>query len=139
MGNYLRLWFAIRRTHTTEHIVGQDKLDMEPEAVDKSFPLFGKVPLPPVMIQQLDIILTLGILQPLRKKVLEDLQKLILSNKPSSWMTVYLITFMSLHNCATITHENYRNARKQGLRVSTRNYVLLYVVLALHGSLTKLH
>lgn len=117
MGNFLRLWFAVRRTHTTEHIVGDDTLDMQAETTDKSFPLFGKVPLPPVMIQQLDMILTLGILQPLRKKVLEDLQRLILSNKTSTWMTVYLITFMSLHSCAIISNENYRNARKHGLRV----------------------
>ncbi|KAF2092916.1 hypothetical protein NA57DRAFT_49246 [Rhizodiscina lignyota] len=116
MGNFMRLWFAVRRTHTTEHIVGGDTLDMRPETVDKSFPLFGKVPLPPVMIQQLDMILTLGVLQPLRKKVLEDLQKLILSNKPSTWMTVYLITFMSMHSCARISNENYKNARKHGLK-----------------------
>jgi len=116
MGNFLRLWFAIRRTHTVEHIVSKDTLDMEPMQ-DKSCPLAGKIPLPPVMIQQLDMILTLGILQPLRKKVLDDLQKLIMSNKPSSWLTVYLTTFMSLHQCATICAENYRNARRQGLRV----------------------
>src|SRR5436190_8709253 len=117
MGNFFRLWFAVRRTATTEHIVSDDKLDMEPETVDRSYPLFGKVALPPVMIQQLDMILTLGILQPLRKKVLEDFQKIVLSNKPSSWLTVYLITFMSLHSCASVSAENYNNARKHGLRV----------------------
>jgi hypothetical protein len=116
MGNFLRLWFAIRRTHTVEHIISKETLDMEP-LQDKSCPLDGKVPLPPVMIQQLDMILTLGILQPLRKKVLDELQKLIMSNKPTSWLTVYLTTFMSLHQCATICAENYRNARRQGLRV----------------------
>ena len=34
--------------------MGDDLLDMEPETKDESYPLFGKVPLPPVMIQQLD-------------------------------------------------------------------------------------
>lgn len=121
MGNFLRLWFAVRRTQTMEHISGNDTLDMEPEKVDKSYPLFGKVPLPPVMVQQLDMILTLGILQPLRKKVLTQLQDVIMSNKPTSWLTAYLITFMSLHSCATITNENYKNARKQGLRVSLQS------------------
>jgi hypothetical protein len=118
MGNAVRLWFAIRRTQTNEHIVSDDKLDMEPETADKSYPLYQKVPLPPVMIQQLDMILTIGVLEPLRKKVLEDLQKLILSNKTSTWLTVYLITFMSLHDCAALTAENYAAARKHGLRVS---------------------
>jgi hypothetical protein len=115
LGNFFRLWFAIRRTSTTEHIVGRDTLDMEPEAVDTSYPLFGKIPLPPVMIQQLDMILTLGILEPLRKQVLEDFQKLALVTNPRNWMTIYLISFMSLHSCAKITEENYHNARKHGL------------------------
>lgn len=117
LSNFFRLWFAIRRTATTEHIVGDDTLDMAPETVDRSYPLFGKVPLPPVMIQQLDMILTLGLLQPLRKKVLEDFQKIVLANKPRSWLTIYLCTCMFLHSCAVLSAENYANARKHGLRV----------------------
>jgi len=113
---------AVRRTATIEHIVSQDKLDMVPEEVDKSYPLLGKVPLPPVMIQQLDIILTLGVLRPLQKQVLEDLQRLILSNNPRTWMTMYLITFMSLQSCSSLISENYRNARRQGYRVCQRQH-----------------
>ncbi|KAN0095460.1 hypothetical protein V8E51_016171 [Hyaloscypha variabilis] len=116
LADFFRLWFAVRRTATTEYISGDDTLDMEPEATDRSYPLFGKVPLPPVMIQQLDMVLTLGFLQPLRKKVLEDFQKIVLANKPKSWMTIYLITFMSLYSCARLTAENYHNARKHGLK-----------------------
>jgi len=116
LSDVFRFWFAIRRTATTEYIVGDDTLDMEPETTDKSFPLFGKVPLPPVMIQQLDMILTLGFLQPLKKKHLEDLQRIVSANKPKSWMTIYLKTFISLHSCATLTAENYQNARKHGLK-----------------------
>jgi hypothetical protein len=118
LGNFFRLWFAIRRTATIEHIVGDEKLDMEPETKDDSYPLFGKIPLPPVMIQQLDMVLTLGILEPLRKQVLEDFQKLALVTNPRNWMSIYLITFMSLHSCARLTAENYHNARKHGLVVS---------------------
>lgn len=113
----MKLWVAVRRTATIEHIVSQETLDMVPETEDKSFPLLGKIPLPPVMIQQLDIILTIGVLMPLQKQVMEDLQKLILSNNPRTWMTMYLITFMSLKSCASLISENYRNARRQGYRV----------------------
>lgn len=125
LGNFFRLWFAIRRTATTEHIVGDETLDMEPEKKDESYPLFGKIPLPPVMIQQLDMILTLGILEPLRKQVLEDFQRLALTSNPRNWMTIYLITFMSLHSCARITAENYHNARKHGLlrRYAIPNFI----------------
>lgn len=94
---------------------------MVPETTDRSYPLFGKVPLPPVMIQQLDMVLTIGFLQPLRKKVLENFQKIVLNNKPKSWMTIYLITFMSLYSCARLTAENYHNARKHGLKVCSHS------------------
>ena len=120
LANYMKLWVAIRRTATLEHIISEDKLDMAPETEDRTYPLLGKVPLPPVMIQQLDIILTLGVLLPLQKQVLEDMQKLVMSNNPRTWMTMYLITFMSLQSCASLTAENYRNARRQGFRVSLR-------------------
>jgi hypothetical protein len=63
------------------------------------------------------MILTLGVLRPLQKQVLEDFQKLVLANNPNSWMTIYLITFVSLHSCAKVSNENYRNARKHGLLV----------------------
>lgn len=111
------MWFAIRRTATTEHIVGEDTLDMDAETTDQSYPLFGKIPLPPVMIQQLDMVLTLGILEPLRKQVLEEFQKLALVTNPRNWMTIYLVTFLSLHSCAKITGENYANARKQYVQI----------------------
>jgi hypothetical protein len=115
LANYFLLWVAIRRTATVEHIVGPEFLDMQPVA-DRTSPFHGKVPLPPVMIQQLDIILTLQVLIPLRKSVLQDLQKLTQQNKPESWLTIYLVTFMTLHSCARFTDESYWNARKHGLR-----------------------
>jgi hypothetical protein len=117
LGNSFRLWFAVRRTGTREHISGSDKLDMAPEMTDRSFPLFGKVPLPQVMIQQLDMILILGILDPLKKQVLEDMQKILMNRNPRTWLTIYLITFIASHSCALVTNENYSNARKHGLRV----------------------
>jgi len=131
LGNFFHLWFAIRRTATTEHIVGEDTLDMEPETKDESYPLFGKIPLPPVMIQQLDMVLTLGILEPLRKQVLEDFQKLALATNPRNWMTIYLVTFLSLHDCAKITAENYQNARKHGL---LRRYAIPNFIAERHHS-----
>jgi len=71
----------------------------------------------------------LKILIPLRKRVLETFQKLVLANKPRSWLTMYLITFMFLHSCATLSAENYRNARQQGLR---RRYAIPTFIWELH-------
>ncbi|KAK0725842.1 hypothetical protein B0H67DRAFT_571698 [Lasiosphaeris hirsuta] len=131
LANYMKLWVAVRRTATFEHIISQDTLDMVPETEDKSFPFLGKVPLPPVLIQQLDIILHVGILMPLQKQVLEDMQKLIISNNPRTWMTMYLTTFMSLQSCASLSAENYRNARRQGFR---RRYSFPSFILDRHNA-----
>ncbi|KAH7412815.1 hypothetical protein BKA64DRAFT_568269 [Cadophora sp. MPI-SDFR-AT-0126] len=131
LSDTFRLWFAIRRTATTEWIVGNDTLDMEPEKKDRSYPLFGKVPLPPVMIQQLDMILTLGFLKPLRKNFLQDFQNLTMSNNPKSWMAIYLITFIACHSCAAVTAEHYKNARKHGLK---RKYAMPDFISARHHS-----
>lgn len=117
LANFFRLWFAIRRTHTLEHISGDDTLDMQPGVQNKAFPWAGKVPLPPVMIQQLDMILTLGVLQPLRKRYLADLQRHIGYRSSTSWMLVYLTVFMGSHGCAVTTAENYNSARRHGLKV----------------------
>lgn len=130
MRNYFRLWFAIRRTATVEHIASEEKLGME---ADESFPLRGKIPLPPVLIQQLDMILMLIMdtkgakksketKEPggdFERKFLEDFQTLASAKNPKSWMTLYLITFMSLHCCACLSEESHNNARKHGLLVRT--------------------
>jgi hypothetical protein len=63
---------------------------------DERSPYNKKIPLPPVMIQQLDIVLTLGVLDKLQSDVLEGLQSIVMDRKPNSWMTVYLITFSML-------------------------------------------
>lgn len=117
MANIFRLFFAIRTTTRSEIIVGEDTLDLAPETKDRSYPNFGKVPIPPVMTQQYEIMLTLTVLQPLRKRVLTDLQKIILANNPRSWFTIYLCIFILLHNCALITDNQYKYARTHGLKV----------------------
>ena len=117
MQNLFRLWFAIRHTTGSSWLVGEDTLGMSPEVKDHSYPLFGKVPIPPVLLSQFDIIITLNLLQPLRKVVLDHLQRIIAANKPRSWLTIYLCTFILLHNCAMVTADRYRHARKHGLKV----------------------
>ncbi|KAI9710664.1 MAG: hypothetical protein M1820_002497 [Bogoriella megaspora] len=103
MEDLFRLWFAIRQMTRSEHIVGDDQLGMTPELNDRSYPLFGKVPIPPVMAQQLEIMLHITILAPLRKKVLNGLQKTVAANRPKSWFTIYL-------------SQRFEYARKHGLK-----------------------
>lgn len=114
----LRLWVAIRITTSSERICGEDTLGMPSNIMDQSSPLHNKIPIPPVMGAQTDYIMTQAIQLPLRRLVLDQLQKLILSNKSNTWFCVYICTFILLHNCSKIITHDHSYAVKHGLNVS---------------------
>jgi hypothetical protein len=91
---------------------------MKEDIVDATGPLHGRIPIPPLMGAQLDLILIHKIQTPLRNQVLDMLTKLIGTNKPSSWYTTYLCVFVLLHNCAMLTEHDAGYAKKHGLEVS---------------------
>jgi hypothetical protein len=91
---------------------------MTPERKDRSYPLFGHIPIPPVMSAQLEVILTLEILRPLRKRVLDQLRKMIRANEPNYWFPIYLSSFILLHSCSLATAWQYKYSRRNGVKVS---------------------
>ncbi|KFY68998.1 hypothetical protein V496_00621 [Pseudogymnoascus sp. VKM F-4515 (FW-2607)] len=99
----LRLWVAIRLNTKSTNIVGPERLGMPDDILDATHPTPGRFPIPPVMGNQIELILSLGFQDPLRAKILVALQELICSNKPGCWFTIYLCTFILLHNCSMIT------------------------------------
>lgn len=113
----LRLWVAIRLNTKSTNIVGPETLGMPADILDSSHPTPGKIPIPPVMGNQIELILSRDIQDRLRNEILDALQKLIYSNKPGTWFTIYLCTFILLHNCAMITKHDSSYARKHGLQV----------------------
>lgn len=117
MKNVLRLWVAARMTTISERICGDETLGMTADNDDPSNPLFGAIGVPPVLTNQLELILFGVILAPLKKRVLSDLQSLVLANKPTTWFTIYLCIFMLLHLCAVITMHDARYARMHGYKV----------------------
>jgi hypothetical protein len=50
----LRLWMAVRLTTKSTIIVGDETLGMSRDIMDKTSPIHGCIPLPPVMGAQLD-------------------------------------------------------------------------------------
>lgn len=110
----LRLWFTVRMMSRSEHIVGNNTLGMPMDLIDDSSPLHGKIPIPPVMADQLAAIIIQKLQIPLRKKVLEGLQTLIQAKTNNSWFTIYLCIFMLLHNCSLLTQFEEMYARKHG-------------------------
>lgn len=123
----LRLWVAIRITTRSIRICGGETLGMTRDIFDETSPLHGEIPVPPVMGAQIELILIQRIQIPLRKKVLEMLQALIVANKPSTWFTIYLCTFILLHNCSMITKYDSGYAKKYGFPVSNIFLPLLFL------------
>ncbi|KAL6902604.1 hypothetical protein GGI43DRAFT_402305 [Trichoderma evansii] len=111
----LRLWVAIRLSTTSAFIVGEETLDMPANILDESSPDHGKIPLPPVMGAQMDMILIHHIQNKLRHELLDNLQKVMLRNKPTSWLVTYLVSFILLHNIALITKHDASYAKKHGM------------------------
>lgn len=113
-----RLWTAVRLSTTSDFIVGEEKLGMSDNILDTTNPNHGKIPVPPVLGAQLDLVMIHHIQTRLRRELLDKLQKMVLKNKQSTWFVTYLVTFMLLHNAALITAHDAAYARKHGIRVS---------------------
>jgi hypothetical protein len=122
----LHLWVSIRITTRSTRICGEDTLGMSSDILDETSPFPGKIPIPPVMGAQIELILFQGIQIPLRKSILDKLQDLILSNKLNTWFTRYLCLFILLHNCAMITDYDASYARRYTPEVSISSLPLLW-------------
>jgi hypothetical protein len=119
LGSTLDLWMSVRLTTKSFEIVGNDTLDMPQNIIqDEKNPLHGKIPLPPVMGAQIDSVLIHQIQPLLRRKTLEELQKMTQDKKQKTWLTTYLVTFILLHNIALITKHDADYAKKHGMKVS---------------------
>ncbi|GAB1310078.1 Tetratricopeptide repeat domain containing protein [Madurella fahalii] len=113
----LDLWMSVRLTTKSFEIVGDDTLDMPRDVVkDKGSPLYGKIPLPPVMGAQIDSVLIHQIQPQLRRRTLEELQKMTQEKKQKTWLTTYLVTFILLHNIALITKHDAEYAKKHDMK-----------------------
>jgi len=113
----LDLWMSVRLTTKSFEIVGEDTLGMPRNIIDdEANPLYGKIPLPPVMGAQIDSVLIHQIQPRLRRRTLEELQKMTQEKKQKTWLTTYLVTFILLHNIALITKHDAEYAKKHDLK-----------------------
>ncbi|KAK3905192.1 hypothetical protein C8A05DRAFT_41853 [Staphylotrichum tortipilum] len=116
LGSTLDLWMSVRLTTKSFEIVGDETLGMARDIIDdRDNALHGKIPLPPVMGAQIDSLLIHQIQPRLRRKALEELQKMTQEKKQKTWLTTYLVTFILLHNIALITKHDANYAKKHGM------------------------
>ena len=90
---------------------------MLPQNFDEHCTNFGRVLVPPVMTAQIQLIMTVSILLPLKRLVLRQLQEIVELNKTQYWFTIYLSMFILLHSCALLTSHEHKRAKKHGLLV----------------------
>lgn len=99
---------------------------MKPETKDETYPLFGKVSLPRMILAQFDSINHTKLLSKLGRKVLQDLEAFIFRNQPRWWWAIYLCVFILLHEASFISADRYRHARNNygaRFRYSIPNFV----------------
>lgn len=99
-----------------EHICGDDKLGGQ-AVEDPASIYFGRVPTSVIMGNQIECINYARFLRPLGKRVLEDLQNLVSQKDLKYWLTIYLVCFLLLHNCAITTRRDEETARQYNIMV----------------------
>ncbi|RDA89737.1 hypothetical protein CP533_1053 [Ophiocordyceps camponoti-saundersi (nom. inval.)] len=112
----LTLWVSVRLSTTSGFLVGRETLGMPGSILDETSPNAGRIPMPPVLGAQLDLVLIHHIQTKLRREMLELLQKMVLKNKQATWLVIYLVTFILLHNTSLITAHDAGYARKHGMK-----------------------
>lgn len=117
LGGTLELWMSIRLSTRSGFIIGDETLGMPRDILDETNPNHGTIPIPPVLGAQLDVILIHHIQTKLRRELLEKLQKLVSKNKQTTWLVMYLVMFILLHNTSLITAHDASYARKHGMKV----------------------
>ncbi|KAM0249298.1 hypothetical protein ACHAP5_002950 [Fusarium lateritium] len=93
------------------HINGKETLGMVPETVDETYPLYGKVSLPRMIVAQFDTLNYNGVLERYKEKLLKDIDWLFSQDKSRWWFTIYLIVFVLLREASRMTADRYRHAR----------------------------
>ncbi|KAF5543128.1 hypothetical protein FPHYL_11342 [Fusarium phyllophilum] len=125
-GNLFILWCAIQHTVGSLYIEGNETLGMLPETEDKSYPLYGKVSVPRMIVAQFDALNYNEILERYKEKLLRDIDWLFSQDKNRWWYTTYLVVFILLREASRMTADRYRHARANygsSLRYSIPGFV----------------
>lgn len=98
------------------YLDGDDKLNQD-RVNDNAYPLGEKISLPRMVTAQCDGLLVEKFLRPLSKDVLRQLEQFIMQNNKSRFFTIFVATFILLHEVAYSSADRYRHARENGVTV----------------------
>jgi len=113
----LKLWVGCRFIEDPWSIVGNETLSQVLDP-NPACPYHTKIPVPPIVDLQLDLIVINELLQPELKKILKMLKTLLESSDPwNNWFEIYLSYFILLHNVElTMAHDAWF-VRRNNLKV----------------------
>ncbi|KAG4442197.1 hypothetical protein IFR05_002307 [Cadophora sp. M221] len=102
----LKLWVACRFIEQPWSITGSETLGMSTDP-NPNCPYHTRVPVPPIVDLQIDLIVINEVLQPELKKILKLLKEKLESTDPwTDWFEIYLAYFIILHNVElTMAHD----------------------------------
>lgn len=112
----LRFWTACRFVEGGWRVDGKETLGAE--RLHNPLRQPGWVSPPPYADYEFASIVMHKVLDPLRQKVLRNLQKLVIDNKPRHWFCIFLVMLILLHNYELIMKHEAEFARKRKLSVS---------------------
>ncbi|KAG9239332.1 hypothetical protein BJ875DRAFT_479458 [Amylocarpus encephaloides] len=106
VGRALKLWVGCRFIEEPWSIVGVETLGMARDENPNS-PYYDRIPVPPIVDLQIDLIAINDILQPEMKKILNQVKKMLESKHSwNNWFEIYLSHFILLHNVElTMAHD----------------------------------
>ncbi|KAH6995075.1 hypothetical protein EDB80DRAFT_815165 [Ilyonectria destructans] len=110
LGNTFILWFAIQHTTGSSYIMGEDKLGMELETNDPTYPLQGKISVPRMIIAQFDNLNYTRVLEKYKRRVISEL-KYFMTHANKQWFIVYLVLFILMHEASLTAADRSRHAR----------------------------
>ncbi|KAM0558337.1 hypothetical protein ACHAPJ_005031 [Fusarium lateritium] len=84
---------------------------MVPETEDESYPLYGKVSVPRMVVAQFDNLNYNEVLERYKERLLKDIDWLFGQDKNRWWFTIYLVVFILLREASRMTADRYRHAR----------------------------
>jgi hypothetical protein len=99
-------------------MVGPETLGMSPDA-NPNCPYHDRIPVPPIVDLQIDLVVINALLKPELKSILKMLKTMLESSDPwTNWFEIYLAYFILLHNVElTMAHDLWfvkRNNLKVG-------------------------
>ena len=135
----LKLWVACRFIEKPWHLVGSELLGMQPDP-DPNSPYHAAAPVTPIMDQEIDNLVIHNILQPLRRKITQRLDKLRVRFKAEGKKDceeTQLAYFILMNNVELAMAHDVAFARRYHLASQFSNTILIKMLAQGANTLLK--